>query len=266
MFFNHYRIGILHLRGGLGNQLFQLSSLAYYSAKLNFIPLIYDADLYLSDRDNNFPQYRHLQITNWFRDGRTPRVIPIKLAPLIRLLLRSISSESIANESFLNSANKTGDLPRLFFIRDTFENKKYVDSLPLDSLKVTLSKLVSEVKLPPSFGPVAVHIRIAGYPLLSKHQEESLVLTLEKLRRDGISQVDVYSDSIPAIKPLLSRIDFIQLNFPESVRLLNPTELLFALCSYKILICNGSSIARWGAYLSSSIQNTSIIMLNDLSI
>lgn len=263
--FNSYRIGILHLRGGLGNQLFQLSSLAYYSAKLNFIPLIYDADLYLSDRDNNFPQYRYLKITNWFRNNRTPRALPLKLAPLFRLLLRHISSELVVNESFLNSADKSVDLPRLFFIRDTFEDRRYVDSLPLYSLNVTLSNLANKVNLPLGLAPVAVHIRIAGYPTLSVSQEESLVLTIENLHKNGLAQLDVYSDSIPAITPLLSRLDFIQLNFPERARTLNPIELLFAFCNYKILICNGSSIARWGIYLSSSIQNSSIKMLDDLS-
>ena len=171
---NGLRFGILHLRGGLGNQLFQLSALAQFSRELGFIPVIYDKDLFLSERDDFFPQYRKLDTSSWFSNELSPKTLPKYVSRIFQIFMKFLPSKVILKEQDLLSANNSRDLPRIFFIRGTFEDQRYIDDSLKSALKTTFERLSVGEQCITSSKNVALHIRVAGYPALTPAQLQNI--------------------------------------------------------------------------------------------
>ena len=248
---NRIRFGILHLRGGLGNQLFQLSALAQFSRELGFKPIIYDKDLFLSERDDFFPQYRKLDTSSWFSTELSPKTLPKYVSRIVQIFMKFVPSNIILKEQDLLSANNSRDLPRFFFIRGTFEDQRYIDDSLKSALKATFEALSIGEQSNTSPKNVALHIRVAGYPAITSAQLQNIKNLILKLNLADSKEIDLYSDDLPKALTMLGEIPEITIRCPEKHHKLEPQKLLFALSCYQLLICNGSSLARWATYLGS---------------
>lgn len=246
----NFRFGILKLRGGLGNQLFQLSALAYYCKKLNFIPIIFDADLYLSQRDTYYPQYKKVYLSEWFENGKLPKVLPKSLNRISSFVFLRVLKLRNLGESVLATTSKVSELPYFFIIRDTFENDLYFNSLSKEALNSTLESLHEMIKLKENSVVVAIHIRISGYPKLTEAQLQNLGDCIMKLHGQGHRFIDVYSDNIESLDYLSQYKELVSFNFPERNNQFDAVRLLHTLSDYDMLICNGSSLARWSNCLA----------------
>lgn len=247
------RIGILHLRGGLGNQLFQLSALAYYSKSLNFQPLIYDHDLTLVKRDHYFPQYQYFCFRNLFLGAWPPIVLTRFWRFIIRQLLKLPIRNLVLNQQTMDRLVREGGTPPfIFFIRDSFEDDFFVSTLSSIDISKTLS--FSDPSPIIRQSEVAIHIRISGYGEMSDDEKENLYRISEHLVSMGVKTIDIYTDSISALIESITLKQGLLVNWPEREIELSPPMLLQALSNYRILITNGSSIARWANYFSLTKQ------------
>ena len=113
-------MGILILRGGLGNQLFQLSGGLYFQKRLSFQCLIYDFDLRLSSRDNFLPRYQNLNLheTEFDVFRYISKSIMLRVIQISWGLSQRIDFIPILNESSLLDSKI--EIPSIFFISDNF--------------------------------------------------------------------------------------------------------------------------------------------------
>lgn len=242
-------IGILHIRGGLGNQLFQLSAFSFYSKELNFFPIIYDYDLTLSSRDNFYPQYRTFLYQNLFQNTSKPFILNRVQTFIVRQLIKYFPSFLILDRKSLDRiALGRRKLPRVFIVRDSFEEDRYpkmLGSHVIRSALIAPSLTTSRVE-----STTAVHIRVAGYESLSSLEKKRLISIVKSQLRHGFSRIDIYSDDKSVLFQELEFPPGVQINWPESLMPLTSPELLLTLAQYKTLITNGSSLARWANFLA----------------
>ena len=254
--------GILWVRGGLGNQLFQIAAIAYYSRKLNFIPLIYDGDLWLSERDDYYPQYRKLRLSKWFSMNQFPRSLSKLEGMALRKLIAFTGRHFIFSMIDLKSVSNKDPLPRFFVIRDSFEDDFFPQQLSIESLRDTYDSAREFNSSGISNSQVALFLRVEGYPPLTKAGLKRIQILSEALYLDGIVTIDVYSDTPSKIQSSLEKHLRQTLCWPEQNFRLNGPQLLRELTRYKLLITNGSSLSRWAKYLKSTDLPESLILVN----
>lgn len=256
------RIGILHMRGGLGNQLFQLSALAFYSKYLNFRPLIYDFDLTLSERDDYYPKYRHFDFNQLFGHSRQPIVFTEFQSLLMRQILKLPVQKVVLNGQIMdNLITKRETPPYFFIIRGSFEE----DRFPLELGNLSIFNTISSYKTPSlaRSANVAIHIRVSGYGELSSMEVNNLYKISERLAELGHNEVDIYSDDIPALLGKVRIKEGLVANWPENQIKMDSPQLLTALAKYSILVSNGSSISRWANYFACTHHNQHLIKIGN---
>jgi hypothetical protein len=254
--------GVLWIRGGLGNQLFQISALAYYSRRLNFIPLIYDGDLWLSKRDDYYPQYRKLRLSKWFSINQVPRTLSKFEGMALRKFIRFSNRHFIFSIVDFKGLSGKERLPKFFIIRDSFEDDFFPRQLSRESLKDTYDSACEFKSLGALKSQVALFLRVEGYEPLTKAGLKRIQDISEALYLDGIVTFDVYSDTPNKIRSTLEKILRQKLYWPEKDFRLDGPLLLRELTRYKLLITNGSSLSRWAKYLKSADSPESLKLIN----
>lgn len=254
--------GVLWIRGGLGNQLFQLSALAYYSHRLNFIPLIYDGDLWLSKRDGYYPQYRKLRLSKWFSINQFPRALSKFEGMALRKFIGFTNGNFVFSIVDLKGLSEKENLPKLFVIRDTFEDDFFPKQLSIESLKDTYDSTCEFESLGILKSQVALFFRVQGYEPLTKVGLKRIQVLSEALYLDGVVTFDVYSDTPNKIHSTLEKILKQEIYWPEKDFRLDGPQLLRELTRYKLLITNGSSLSRWAKYLKSADSPESLNLIN----
>ena len=254
--------GVLWIRGGLGNQLFQIAALAYYSHKLDFIPLIYDGDLWISKRDNYYPQYRKLRLSKWFSMNRLPRSISKIEGMALRKFMALTNNRFVFSRLDLDGISEQEELPKFFIIRDTFEDDFFPKQLSLESLKDTFHSIHEFESFGVLNSQVGLFLRVEGYEPLTKSGLKRIRNLSEALYLDGFITLDVYSDTPSKLHPSLERILRQKIYWPEKDSRLDGPQLLRELTRYKLLITNGSSLSRWAKYLKSSDSPKSLKLIN----
>ena len=268
------RFGILWARGGLGNQLFQISALSFFSKNLNFSPIIHPCNL-RKVRDESRPQYKSLGIEGFFLSGKK-RINPSPTLELILRVIYQIFSKyfrfAIYNESkLLNST--ASSMPRLFFIQDYFENQKYPDQLSNNLLK-NLIKDLPDIKyqsnLSDSFSdriPAMIHIRLTDSHFKANNRSRFLMMEaiLEKIDFDKkILELHVYSDDLPLAKELLKDfLSCIPKQYPEEFEKISPSVLLKRFMQYDCIMASNSTLSWWACYLRSRLFAVEPIILGD---
>ena len=254
--------GVLWIRGGLGNQLFQISALAYYSNRLDFIPLIYDGDLWLSKRDSHYPQYRKLRLSKWFSINKFPRSLSKIEGMVLRKFITFTNKRFVFSKVDLEGISEQEKLPKLFIIRDTFEDDFFPKQLSIRSLKDTYDSTCEFESFGILKSQVALFLRVEGYEPLSKSGLKRIQILSEALYSDGDVTFDVYSDTPSQIYSSLEKILRQEIYWPEKDFRLDGPQLLRELTRYKLLISNGSSLSRWAKYLKSSDSPKSLKLIN----
>ena len=274
LLFSKERFGILWTRGGLGNQLFQVSALSFFADYLVFSPIIHPCNLRQA-RDEFNPQYRNLRIESLFSSGKQ-KVDPSPVLELILILMYRVCSKffsfMVYNERKLVQTSATS-IPKFFFIQDYFESKEYPDRLDTMSLNCLMSG-VSEGKIGsrPSGNfrnefSAMMHIRLTdSHTKVSDNKRfQNMETSLKQMDfAKQISTLDIYSDDIPLSKELLEgTFDSIQKFYPEEFVKLSPTVLLGRFIQYDCIIASNSTLSWWACYLRSRLSTREALILAD---
>lgn len=254
----------LRLRGGLGNQCFQIIGAANHAKRLG-IPLVID----------DYEIFRHRDITRrtWSRqydwnyilnfEEVSWRSMPDKLGEKIRVRIinRGGTSLTSINEQTLTRITRASTS---LVVRDFFANKEYVqyDSSRLDSKCFEPKRLRKSVKrlweLIASDGEsLTIHIRLGDFldpknrmEIPWKHYESSLLSLVNK----GYSRVYLFSDDLPIARAFLRDItcnqNSLKIITPETDIRLNPVELLWVMSSARVLVQSNSTLCWWAGALS----------------
>lgn len=268
------RFGILWARGGLGNQLFQISALSFFSKTLDFCPLIHPCNL-RKERDFFKPQYRELGVEELFVLGKQK----IDPSPTLELILRIVYQiysryfrSTIYNESQLLKSSST---PRLFFIQDYFESQEYPDQLSNESLKSLIRDSVNSKSGSTLYdnnsdqNSAMIHIRLTDAH--SKASDKNRFVKMEKVLKKlkltkKISELHVYSDDITVAKELLK--DFFVLipkHYPEEVGSFSSSVLLVRFLRYDCIMASNSTLSWWACYLRSRLSTKETVILGDFN-
>jgi hypothetical protein len=135
-------MAILLLRGGLGNQLFQVCALANLSSKKNFHVLITDINTSYLDRGSGGAEIFDLEIYHWFSKAQKLLLLQERGTLFIRLMLalnKYLGFPKFLNEESLKSAKK---LPKIFIVQDYFQSREYADCFSVEKIRHIVNRNV----------------------------------------------------------------------------------------------------------------------------
>jgi hypothetical protein len=259
-FINRRKICIFILRGGLGNQLYQLSALAFMANKLDFIPFVYEYDLRSARRNGYGASYRVFNFDSWFPESRKIRVLEGIEEYLVRVFLsmnRRFKTPTVLTE--IDFENEVMLTKRFVLIRGSFQNKKYPMNLPETFLDSFFPKNLRAAFRFES-GSVAVHIRLTDFLPENPFDFNYYKRALEVAASTTGSRFECYSDDIGMAIKLLDFPIGATVNWPEEERMLKPEYFLYQFSRYKVIIASKSSLCWWASYISwKSNPNVQII-------
>lgn len=217
----------IHLKGGLGNQLFQYA-FGLYLNKCGFPVKGYYAD-YTNDTYGN-----KYQLSNILQQD----CIVVSKIPDSTILVRSESAESIKDFLLDNE-------PPTILIDGYFQNSEYVEKSELNKA-ITTPKRIDSL--------AAIHIRRGDY---GHHGHLPINYYTQALIHLGSPQFEVFSD-----EPNFSAYMFSTINgFQRVIRpnLADPSAELLSLASHSSLIMANSSFSWMASYLGYK-NNASLIV------
>jgi len=270
-------ICVLAIRGGLGNQLFQISALSYLARNFGCIPLIHDYDLTLSSRDRHQSQFRRLDLSEWFYLGNKLRVPEkytqkkfLRLAwqfnkryQLIPTLTdRELTSISTDNQGGAHSGLSMDkpfplnrqSLNRLFFLNGSFQEPKFAINLPKFNteklLRVKPERFRGEIES--NSNAVLIHVRLTDF---TNNSEEYLRCIQKGLDIIGsnFTSFHWYTDDIGESKIILRQLWGTSkkfFDFPDETMQFDGVALLQKLTTYRNFIPSNSSICWWSFFLA----------------
>jgi hypothetical protein len=250
------KICFFYLRGGLGNQLFQIISLINRSLAEDFDIVFCDQDVRKNPRDKNGAL--GLKLTYSVIDSDTEIM---QSSRLLNHILRGFRSQRISclRMPIINlDQSETLPLSKHFIASGFLQEKlEFLDSPNFDR-PLNLSKFANFPKPP---ARVAIHIR--GTDSLSKSEmaltENYYMLALEILTIPRNTDIDVYSDDIQYAKNLCAGIRGYKFNYVEEQVTLNSLELLANISSYENIVCSKSTLAWWAAIFGEKSDLKSIV-------
>jgi hypothetical protein len=266
---NHKRMGILLIRGGLGNQLHQLAALAYYSTQYDFVPVVYTYDVERSFRDGRFASFESLNMAAFFpryNKLRKPnKTLRFLLRVHLSLLRRSGKTFALDDRKLQEGSHERSG--NQFYIQDYFENKRYAQELDFYALQELFVDSDTELKVTSNIDysdRILLHLRFTDShkPSDSLHNSSDYSKVLRMLgRQQERLIVDCYSDDIDAAKIFLDNlVEEFQINFPEKEGYLKSPELLKHLTRYGTIVSSRSTLLWWTCFIASCCsRNKSIV-------
>jgi hypothetical protein len=240
----------LHIRGGLGNQLFQLTGALFHARRLS-------ADLFVNEtalvshkdksRQNWINQLNLETLTSgtnlkWIKRNRFNLDLRMKK-------FREIDEEQISKLSTLHENLSF----RGWFQTSSFSSCLNFDRRALNPLFVPAEIEASVSEISNSEELLGVHMRFGDFKDTSwgTLSQEWYLKTFDLLDKQGIKHAHVYSDEIEIAKKLLRNIPRkFSLDFPEEKQPLLPHELLWTLRHYKTFVSSNSTLSWWASYLN----------------
>lgn len=257
---NRRPVGVLLIRGGLGNQLFQVAALSYFSDKLGFLPVLFDQRI---NRNNGFGSSRELhrlRCSDWFQCE--PIIKPnffLRLA--LRLILKfnnKLFFCPVLNEGHLNSFGKEITTP-LFFVQDYFQRKDYALQIPPEVLVKSLTTKVSHISVRTGNEfRCLMHLRLTDShdrsdKLLNKSLLSNIIEDVHNRSRN--TPFDLISDDPKFATNFLREICFnLEFTNLESDYVYPAAELLSLFANYKFVLSSKSTLCWWGCLLLTNIE------------
>ena len=241
----------IDIRGGLGNQLFQIVGSAYIAKQLGTNLLINETAL---------KRHKDKSRRNWSKK------LDLNSA-LMNLDYRWISEPRLFNtkknnESFLrideSSILELKSISQDCRFRGWFQEYRFAKAIDLSNkdfnpLILDKKDVKRAIKIEENDGLAGIHMRFgdflsSSWGVLSASWYENC---LKNLIDFGIDQFDVYSDDIPLARNTLSKIaPKLNFNFPEETSELEPNKLLWQLRHYKTFVSSNSSLSWWSSFLN----------------
>lgn len=268
-------MAILMIRGGLGNQLFQLSALTYYAKLFNFNSIICDHLLLTSPntkRDGGIAQFRLLPVevmvpsivrVNIFQSFIVQRILYI----LYRLSVK-YDGQRILSEEHLQEAPS---LPTFFFIQGSFQDKKYPLLLAPDEIAPLIEYVRPVQPLSNCVNQCLIHIRLTDFIDATNSVPSEMEIFYTKLLDNleniySLAKLDAicFSDDLPWAKKIVESFNFRSVICPEQIHSFTPIELLKQMANYNLYVASQSSLIWWAIFLTWK-QDSNIQVIHDWS-
>ena len=249
---------IFLLRGGLGNQLFQIAGIANLSKGENYDVVFSETDVKKNPRDNQGAAALNFNVEPWFGEQN----FVYRSNKIMDFLIRLLRSKKVRKFSLKNInvdlAIKHSDIT-IATMQGYLQSAQFPMAIPADIIEETFYQETDESINPES---VAIHIRAQD-----GLQNSAMVLGLSYYR-DGLmhvganseSSVDVFSDDISYAQSFCAQLGNFRFNFPEIDLELSPTELLLKLASYNKIISSKSTLCWWSTYIAQTRNPGAVII------
>jgi len=260
------------LRGGLGNQLFQIAASIYFARKLHAQLVLDDSAIYKHQDSSRRSWSRQIDLSELFDcgkirwEGKSSRFLR-KIIPNHKI---EQEAANLVGESYLLGIK---ELDRNVIVSDWFVNKRYpIDTLPRSNFKIMSTKeffLSLPTRRSHLQASAAIHIRLGDFKSTAwgTLSEAWYQEGVERLLDLGVSEIDCYSDEIPEAKRMLSPyFKSVKIKFPEEKRRLNPISLLSVLSDYEYFVSSNSTLSWWGSYLNAGAKAIFCAWEDDLMI
>ena len=251
------KIRIYVLRGGLGNQLFQIANGIMTAEKFNFDIVFHDVDVRRNPRDRkgaaslDFPFHNLTDKVYVYRCGRWMQ-IPLRIM-MSRYFKSKLTTNLDIDQLSLNQKNTFG------ILQGYLQNLNFRASFADDAISRVIQGPVPYNK---GISRIAMHLRAGdslqhpGMSLSKAFYENALSLVAE----NPGSIVDVFSDDIHFAQDFCQQLTSFQFNFLEQKVSLSATELLWRLSSYEKIISSKSTLSWWACFLASSTRKDALII------
>lgn len=256
-FLRRRRIRIYVLRGGLGNQLFQIANGIKTAEKFNFDIAFHDVDVKRNPRDQkgaeslNFPFHELTDKVQVYRCGSSMQILMRIL--MSRYFKNTLTTNLDIEQLSLNQKNKFG------ILQGYLQNLGFRESFEDNVISRIIQRPMTDNK---GISRIAIHLRARdslqhpGMSLSKGYYENALRSVVE----NPDSVVDVFSDDIDFAQDLCQQLDRFQFNFLEQKVSLSATELLWKLSSYEKIISSKSTLSWWACFLASSTRKDTVVI------
>lgn len=251
---------IIRLRGGLGNQMFQIFGGSYYSKKFGIPVILDDADIICHANKSRRSWSRHFNLSTLIGNER------VKWNSKIKIFSKKIESrigksdpnaaQHITEETLLNLRKISSQ----YIVRGWFEDKKYFldhkSYISKESFRpikgfdknILLEEIIS------TKSSAVLHLRLGDF-LYSKTGESKVpwnyyLRATEKLLENDIKEIFLFSDDIEVAHRFIlenGNLNHVKVNCPEIKQVLNPVELFWILAHAKTFVSSNSTLSWWAS-------------------
>lgn len=256
-----------HMRGGLGNQLFQATAAAYFAEKLQGKVTLDDRSIIRHADESRRSWLRQIDINELFGTER----IHWKNRVLSKFNLDS--SQFSGNKQCLDEIqiNNLQEIVHPIHVADWFQNSKYAQEVRPKLVPETCIKVRDKVKeqirvIENSQNIGAIHIRLGDFrdtPWGVLNDDWYVGALGRMMKINNITQVDCYSDELEGARRIIETLSkSVDIRFPEENYSLLPHELLWTMSSYNSFVSSNSSLSWWASFLN---RHNSPLVLCDWS-
>lgn len=252
------QLRIFLLRGGLGNQLFQIAGMARLSENNNFDVVFCETDVKKNPRDKQGAAAFDFNVEAWFGEQisvyRSNRLFDLLIRLIRNKKVRKFSLQNINVDLALVDSNvaiatmqgylQSPQHPRAIStktIMETFKQRE-VQSINTDSLAIHIRAMDG--------------LQYSAMALSLNHYKAGLM----HVGAGSESKIDVFSDDVSYAKSFCDQLGNFNFNFPEIDLELSPTELLLKLASYNKIISSKSTLCWWSTYIAQTRNPSAMII------
>jgi hypothetical protein len=249
---------IFKLRGGLGNQLFQIAGVAKIAKKLKLVVIFSDADVRLNPRDSKGAAAFLFRIENFFDNPKAVYQTGKVLEVIIRIYPRLHKSINCIQE--IDGDKGFSDLTLLINIMQGYlQNRESISGISASMLKNVFQNSGIRLEAPEI---IALHIRGKDGLLLKsmKLSYDYYARALQALEANQETEIHVYSDDLEFARKLCSKIESLHFEFMETDFHLSAREFILKLSSYSKIVSSKSTLCWWAAAFATAINPSSLII------
>lgn len=248
----------IRLRGGLGNQLFQISAAANLANSCKIALKIFTRDIEESTNKSRGNFLRELDLDKIFiRPGLESSLSSENyIANRLHHRLDRLFSRNVIDTNEKLSEAIASQIPDFYNLQGFFQHIKFVESIIQHNPSVSLLSLRPEVadisRLVESAKTITLHIRLGDFldnqlDILTSDFFLSAITEFRSQLSITDSKIVVFSDDIAGAHLMLRGMK--DICFPEKDFALTPPELLYILSRAKNIVISKSTIAWWGGYI-----------------
>jgi len=246
---------VLHLRGGLGNQLFQATAAAYLASKFETTVVLDDSNIIRHIEKSRRSWLRKIDLNALYK---TDKLI-WRNKILSKLNLSAISLKD--NQLALDEVDLKGltEVTEKIHIADWFQNSTYAQLLMPKfvsdrGIRLRRSVRIQVNKIENTEDLGAIHVRLGDFRetpwgILSEDWYRGALVKMIEVKK--LKRIDCYSDEIETARKMLTPLNRqIEIRFPEERYALLPHELLWTMSKYNSFVSSNSSLSWWSSYLN----------------
>jgi hypothetical protein len=248
---------VLEIRGGLGNQLFQLAGAISQAKRLGAGLIVNETALYRHSDYTRQNWVKHLELDQLSSGTDIRWIMDTKLMTYFNKRKRI----QVDEETIVSLKSLTGDLQ----FRGWFQESRFPLSLNIaksslqpistsDEVNLHIENVVNSTKL------CGIHMRFGDFIETSWGviPSEWYTKVLKELKGSGIEELHIYSDDVEMARQMIECVPHgFKIVFPEQTGTFLPHELFWILRHYQNFVSSNSTLSWWASFLNVS-QNPRI--------